>query len=86
MRAEFLPQDPVGDLSVPSSTGLGTLYVWRLVNGFWGLVSAAYSLIPICGSVRFEKGFDASLCAVALRFVHLHRPLLHTRTRFESSD
>ena len=79
LRAEFLPQDAVGDLSVPSSTGGGALYVWRLVNGFWGLVSAAHQLIPDYGGTkRRVQGSAARLrtCRVFVASVSaLSRPL-----------
>ena len=54
LREEFHPQDAVGDLSVPSSTGAGALYAWRLVNGFWGLVSTAYHLSHLLACSRCE--------------------------------
>lgn len=37
-REEFGRAEMIATLPVPSSVGEGTLYVWRLVNGLWGLV------------------------------------------------
>ena len=37
-KEEFGRAQIIATLSVPSSMGDGTLYVWRLVNGLWGLV------------------------------------------------
>ena len=69
-------QDAVGDLAVPSSTGSGTLYAWRLVNGFWGLVSAALDLAPTMLALRdLHMVLDFQLVRIRLVF-WLHNVLL----------
>ena len=67
---------PWGIWAVPSSTGSGTLCAWRLVNGFWGLVSAALDLAPTMLALRdLHMVLDFQLVRIRLVF-WLHNVLL----------